>query len=94
MYRANLHARFCVEGVAVTPSPYPTGHDVERAAWSNYATIMHFLARLLGLGQPADALVLQRLEALRSLEAEAMGLSKDTRMRDLLFARTLPANGV
>jgi hypothetical protein len=44
--------------------------------------------------QRADAQALQRLDALWSMDAGAMGVTKDTLMRDLLFASSLSANGV
>jgi hypothetical protein len=46
------------------------------------------------LWQTADALALQRLDALLSMEAGAMGMSKDTLTRDLLFANPSSPNGV
>jgi hypothetical protein len=44
--------------------------------------------------QQADALALQRLDALLSLEPGAMGLSKDTLMPDSLFASLSTLNSV
>jgi hypothetical protein len=43
--------------------------------------------------QSADALALRHLDALLSLEAGAMGVTKDTRMRDLFFASMSSLNG-
>ena len=45
------------------------------------------------LWESADALALQRLDALLSLEAGAMGISKGTLIRDLLFATMSSPNG-
>jgi hypothetical protein len=46
------------------------------------------------LWQNVDALAMQRLDALLSLEAGAMGRSKDTVIRDLLFANEVSPSGV
>jgi hypothetical protein len=43
--------------------------------------------------QSADALALQRLDALLNLKAGAMGVTKDIRMHDLSFASMSPPNG-
>jgi hypothetical protein len=43
--------------------------------------------------QSADALALQRLDALLNLEAGAMGITKGTPMRDFLFASMSSPNG-
>lgn len=40
-----------------------------------------------------DALALQHLDALLSLEAGAMGITKDILIRDLFFARMASRNG-
>jgi hypothetical protein len=52
------------------------------------------LFSMSALWQSADALAMQRLDALRSMEAGAMGLSKDTLARDLFFASLSVSNGV
>jgi hypothetical protein len=52
------------------------------------------LSSLSALWQQADALALQRLDALWSLEAGAMGVTKGTLMSDLLFASNSSSNGV
>jgi hypothetical protein len=44
--------------------------------------------------QQADALALQRLDALLSMEAGAMGVTKDTLMRELFLARPHTQNSV
>jgi hypothetical protein len=44
------------------------------------------LSSVAALWQNIDALALQRLDALLSLEAGAMGMSKDTLTRDIVFA--------
>jgi hypothetical protein len=44
------------------------------------------MSSVAALWQSIDALVLQRLDLLLSMESSAMGMSKDTLMRDLLFA--------
>ncbi len=44
------------------------------------------LSSVASMWQSIDALALQRLDALLSMQAGAMGLSKDTLMRDLFFA--------
>jgi hypothetical protein len=41
-----------------------------------------------------SSLALQRLDLLLSMEAGAMGLSKDTLMRDFFFASLSTPNGV
>jgi hypothetical protein len=53
------------------------------AAWNAYQSE---LSSVSALWQTADALALQRLDALLSIEAGAMGMSKDTLMSDLFFA--------
>jgi hypothetical protein len=55
------------------------------AAWNTYQSE---LSSVTALWQTVDALALQSLDALLSMEAGAMGMSKDTLMRDLLFAST------
>jgi hypothetical protein len=45
------------------------------------------------LWQSIDALALQRLDALLSMEAGAMGVTKDILMRDFLFANLATPNG-
>jgi hypothetical protein len=52
------------------------------------------LSSVSALWQTADALALQRLDTLLSMEAGAMGMSKDTLMRDLLFVSPSAPNGV
>jgi hypothetical protein len=52
------------------------------------------LSSLSALWQQADALAFQRLDALWSIEAGAMGVTKDTLTRDLLFASNFSPNGV
>jgi hypothetical protein len=54
-----------------------------QSEWSSMST----------LWQSADALALQRLDVLLSMEAGAMGVSKDSLMRDFLFASRLSSNG-
>jgi hypothetical protein len=44
------------------------------------------------LWQSIDALVLQRLDFLLSMEAGAMGVTKDSLMRELFFASLSAAN--
>jgi hypothetical protein len=55
------------------------------AAWNAYQSE---LSSVSALWQTADALALQRLDALLSMEAGAMGISKDTLLNDPLFAQT------
>jgi len=52
------------------------------------------LSSVAALWQSIDALALQRLDALLSMEAGAMGVMKDTLMRDLFFASNSSSNGV
>jgi uncharacterized delta-60 repeat protein len=52
------------------------------------------LSAVTAMWQSADAVEMQRLDALLSMEAGAMGMSKDTLMRDLLFAHPSAPNGV
>jgi Calx-beta domain-containing protein len=52
------------------------------------------LSSVTAMWQSADAVVMQHLDALLSMEAGAMGMSKDTLMRDLLFASPSSPNGV
>ncbi len=49
-------------------------------------TYQRELSAVMTMWQSADAVAMQRLNALLSIEAGAMGMSKDTLMRDLLFA--------
>lgn len=51
------------------------------------------LSSMSTLWQSIDVLALQRLDALLSMEAGATGLSKDTLMRDFLFASRFSSNG-
>lgn len=51
------------------------------------------LATVAALWQSADALALQRLDALLSLESGAMGVTKDMLMRDLVLASMSAPNG-
>jgi hypothetical protein len=53
------------------------------ASWNAYQSE---LSSVTALWQSVDALALQRLDALWSMGAGAMGMSKDTRMSDRLFA--------
>ena len=46
------------------------------------------------LWQSIDALALQRLDLLLSMEAGAMGVTKDNLMRELFFASLSSPNGV
>ena len=46
------------------------------------------------LWQSIDALALQRLDLLLSMEAGAMGVTKDNLMRELFFASLSASNGV
>jgi hypothetical protein len=46
------------------------------------------------LWQSIDALVLQRLDAFLSMEAGAVGMTKDTLLHDFLFASSSSSNGV
>jgi hypothetical protein len=50
------------------------------------------LPSISALWQSLDALALQRLDALLSIEAGAMGVTKDTLMRDLFFASLFTPN--
>jgi hypothetical protein len=52
------------------------------ASWNAYQSE---LSSVSAMWQTADALALQRLDVLLSLEAGAMGMSKDTLVRDLPF---------
>jgi hypothetical protein len=61
------------------------------AAWNAYQSE---LSSVTALWQNVDALALQPLDALLSLEAGAMGVSKDTLMSDLLSAGKSSHNGV
>jgi hypothetical protein len=51
------------------------------------------LSSAAAMWQSADALGLQRLDALLNLTAGAMGVTKDIRMHDLSFASMSPPNG-
>ncbi len=51
------------------------------------------LSSLANLWQSVDALASQRLDALLSLEAGAMGITKDALTRDFLFASRFSSNG-
>ena len=51
------------------------------------------LSSMSTLWQSVDALALQRLDALLSMEAGAMGITKDILMRELLFATMFSPNG-
>jgi hypothetical protein len=52
------------------------------------------LSSVAALWQSIDALVLQRLDALLSMETGAMGVTKDTLMSELFFAGLSSPNGV
>ncbi len=51
------------------------------------------LSSMSALWQSADALAVQRLDALLSMQAGAMGMSKDSLMRDFIFASRFSSNG-
>jgi hypothetical protein len=52
------------------------------------------LSSVAALWQSIDALALQRLDALLSMEAGAMGVTKDSLLHDFLFASSFSPNGV
>jgi hypothetical protein len=52
------------------------------------------LSSVAALRQSIDALALQRLDLFLSMEAGAMGVTKDTLMRDLFFVSNSSSNGV
>jgi hypothetical protein len=52
------------------------------------------LSSVAALWQSINALALQRLDALLSMEAGAMGMTKDTLLHDLLFASSSSSIGV
>jgi hypothetical protein len=52
------------------------------------------LSSVAALWQSIDALALQRLDTLLSMEAGAMGMTKDTLLHDFLFASSSSSNGV
>jgi hypothetical protein len=52
------------------------------------------LSSVAALWQSIDALTLQRLDALLSMEAGAMGVTKDTLMHEHFFASLSSPNGV
>jgi hypothetical protein len=52
------------------------------------------LSSVAVMWQSINALALQRIDALLSLEAGAMGITKDSLMRDVLFASMSAPNGV
>jgi hypothetical protein len=52
------------------------------------------LSSVAALWQSIDALALQRLDALLSMEAGAMGVTKDALMRELFFAVLSSPNAV
>jgi hypothetical protein len=60
-------------------------------AWNAYQSELSSVA---AMWQSVDALALQRLDALLSMEAGAMGVTKDTLLRDSLFASNFSTNGV
>jgi hypothetical protein len=51
------------------------------------------LSSVTAMWQSADAVAMQHLDALLSMEAGAMGISKDTMIRDLLIASMFSTNG-
>jgi hypothetical protein len=51
------------------------------------------LSSVAAVWQSADTLALQRLDALLSMEAGAMGITKGNLMRDLFFAKMSSPNG-
>jgi hypothetical protein len=58
------------------------------------STYQSELSSMSALWQTVDALALQSLDVLLSMEAGAMGMSKDTLTRDLLFGERSSVNGV
>jgi hypothetical protein len=60
--------------------------DFTRMLSASWNAFQSELSSVTAMWQTADALAMQSLDALLSLEAGAMGVSKDTRMSDLLFA--------
>jgi hypothetical protein len=59
------------------------GASPNAASWSAHQPELSVAS---ALWQQADARAVQRLDTLLSLQSAAMGVSKDTRMRDLFFA--------
>jgi hypothetical protein len=76
-------------GSAALVSPWLTGTGTTTATDADPSE-SSFVAAIL---HQADALACQRREALLSLEAGAMGVTKDTLIRDLLFVSNLLSNG-
>jgi hypothetical protein len=77
-------------GSATLISPLPAGSGTTTSPDADPSES----SSVASLWQQADALALQRLDALWSLEAGAMGVTKDTLMRDLLFVSNFSSNAV
>ena len=81
---------------------YGKDFDMTEALFADFTVLLNdarnvylsALSSMPALWQQADALALQHLDALLSLEAGAMGLTKDILMRDLFFATLSTSNGV
>ena len=82
---------------SVVPNLAPTMNNSTDSDSSSTAGRSAFQAELSfvsALSQSIDALALQRLELLLSMEAGAMGVTRDTLMRDLFFVSLSAPNGV
>jgi hypothetical protein len=69
--------------------------------FANYTLVLNEMkngqpafSSVAALLQSMDALMLQRLDALLSMEAGAMGMTKDTLLHDFFFASSFSPNGV
>jgi hypothetical protein len=73
------------------PANATDGASSNTASWSDFQARLSVVS---ALWQSTDALTLEHLDALSSMEAGAMGMKKDTRTRDLFFASLSAPNGV
>jgi hypothetical protein len=94
-----------VPSVGVPSTSVPESSDSPMSAtdqlFANFTLVLNemkngnqpALSSVAALWQSIDALALQRLDALLSMEAGAMGVTKDTLMRDFLFANSSSSSG-
>jgi hypothetical protein len=102
---SNSHDVPALSSTSIPSSGSPNNGSPMSAADQLFATLSRIfsaaenayqseLSSVVAMWQSADALALQRLDALVGLEAGAMGMSKDTLTRDFLFASLPAPNGV
>jgi hypothetical protein len=103
---ASVNATSISQGMAapISTSAPSSGGSTSAAdqLFANYTLVLNemrngnqpALSSVAALWQSIDALVLQRLDALLSMETGAMGMTKDPLLHDFLFASSSSSSGV